>query len=57
MTKFEKQASNFIELLKGNSINSMREALNFIAPNVLKEVYKQLNVSSKEEVISKLMQL
>lgn len=57
MTKFEKQASNFIELLKGNSVNSMREALNFVAPNVLKEVYKQLNVSSKEEVISKLMQL
>lgn len=49
-----KQAENFKNLVKGNSVSSITMALSMIQPSVRDELMKEFKVSTTEELAFKL---
>ena len=51
-----KQAENFKNLVKGNSVSSITMALSMVQPSVRDELMKEFKVSTIEELAFKLKQ-
>ena len=49
-----KQAKNFKNLVKGNSVSSITMALSMVKPSVRDELMKEFKVSTTEELVFKL---